>query len=155
MAHGPKRGLKADIKGPLIIAVVLAVVAFFGVLVFATGGTGNPPQFRLALSVAGAVFVVVLVVCATLIIVEKPNDEELGEGTGINRRSADLYAQARARREAREKAERAAAERAGGDAAAPSETRADGSSADGKSGAAGSGEDEARYGQRDYPKDHN
>lgn len=103
MAQRPKRGIKADIKGPLIIAAVLAVVAFIAITIFATGGTNNQPEFRLALSVAGCVFVVTLVVCATMIIVEKPNDEELGQGTGVNRRSADLYAAARARKEARER----------------------------------------------------
>lgn len=133
MAQSPKRGIKADIKGPLIIAVVLAVVAFFGVLVFATGGTNNAPEFRLALTVAGGVFIVTLVACATLIIVEKPNDEGLGQGTGVNRRSADLYAEARKRREARQKAEQEA-------------------SPEDASGASGQ---QAQYGQRAHPKDHN
>lgn len=123
-----KRGLKADIKGPLIIAAVLAVVAFLGVFVFATGGTGNAPAIRLALSAAGGVFIVTLVVCATLIIVEKPNDEQLGQGTGVNRRSADLYAAAKARREAREH-----------------ET----------STAAREPDDEPTYGERAHPEDHN
>lgn len=46
--------------------------------------------------------------CATLIIVERPNDEHLGEGTGINRSSAKLYAEAKARREAEAKRNAAA-----------------------------------------------
>lgn len=33
MAQRPKRGIKADIKGPLIIAAVLAVVAFVCILI--------------------------------------------------------------------------------------------------------------------------
>lgn len=97
------RGFKAQVRGPLIIAFVLAAVAFLGTFVFATGGTDNAPQLVLALTVAGAVFVVTLVMCATLILVEKPNDPSLGEGTGINRSSAQLYAEARARREAEAK----------------------------------------------------
>lgn len=102
-SESPQSGFKAQVTGPLIIAAVLAVVAFVCTLIFATGGTGNRPQFVLALTIAGAVFVVTLVMCATLILVEKPNDPSLGEGTGINRSSAKLYAEARARREAEEK----------------------------------------------------
>lgn len=98
-----ERGFKAQVRGPLIIAFVLAIVAFLCTFIFATGGTDNSPQLVLALTVAGAVFVVTLVMCATLILVEKPNDPSLGEGTGINRSSAKLYAEARARREAETK----------------------------------------------------
>ena len=64
----------------------------------------------LALGVAGAVFVVTLVVCATLILAERPNDPSLGQGTGINKSSAKLYEQAKAKREAAER-EKARAER--------------------------------------------
>lgn len=101
--ESPNRGFKAQVRGPLIIAAVLALVAFLSIVVFATGGTNNTPNVVLALTVAGAVFVVTLVMCATLILVERPNDPELGEGTGINRSSAKLYAEARARREAEAK----------------------------------------------------
>ncbi|MCP3425914.1 hypothetical protein NBM05_07810 [Rothia sp. AR01] len=145
MAHRPKRGLKADIKGPLIIAAVLGVVAFVGVSVFGAGGTDNAAPFRLALSAAGGVFVVTLVVCATLIIVEKPNDEDLGQGTGVNRRSADLYAEARERKRARERAEAQGSGNAGNDA---------GGSAAG-SDQAKPQDEEPRYGQRARPEDHN
>ena len=102
-SESPNRGFKAQVRGPLIIAAVLALVAFLGIVVFATGGTNNTPNVVLALTVAGAVFVVTLVMCATLILVERPNDPELGEGTGINRSSAKLYAEAKARREAEAK----------------------------------------------------
>ncbi len=100
MANKRSHGIKEQISGPLIIAAVLAVVTFFGVSIFGAGGTNNTPPYVLGLTIAGAVFVVTLVVCATLILVEKPNDPELGEGTGINRSSAKLYAEAKARREA-------------------------------------------------------
>ncbi|WP_421083749.1 hypothetical protein [Rothia nasimurium] len=99
----PQGKLKAQVSGPLIIAFVLALVAFGGISVFGAGGTNNTPNFALAATVAGAVFVVTLVMCATLILVEKPNDPSLGEGTGINRSSAKLYAEAKARREAEAK----------------------------------------------------
>lgn len=108
--------MKEQVTAPLIIAAVLALVAFLGTVIFATGGTNNSPDFTLALSIAGAVFVGTLVMCATLIIAEKPNDPELGQGTGVNRSSAKLYEEAKARREAetkkREAAERAAKEQA-------------------------------------------
>lgn len=103
MAEERPRGFKAQVRGPLIIAAVLALVAFFAVFVFATGGTRNQPNVGLALGVSGAVFIVTLVACATLILVERPNDPSLGQGTGINRSSAELYAQAKAKREAAER----------------------------------------------------
>ena len=109
MAEDRPRGLKAQVKGPLIIAAALALAAFFAVFVFATGGTHNKPNIGLALGVAGAVFIVALVVCATLILVDRPNDPSLGQGTGINRSSAELYARAKAKREAAER-EKARAE---------------------------------------------
>ncbi|MDO4898281.1 MAG: hypothetical protein Q3965_03135 [Rothia sp. (in: high G+C Gram-positive bacteria)] len=98
-----EHSFKAQVRGPLIIALVLAIVAFLCTFIFATGGTNNAPQLVLSLTVAGAVFVVTLVVCATLILVEKPNDPSLSEGTGINRSSAKLYAEAKVRREAEAK----------------------------------------------------
>jgi len=109
VAEDRPRGLKAQVKGPLIIAAALALAAFFAVFVFATGGTHNKPNIGLALGVAGAVFIVTLVVCATLILVDRPNDPSLGQGTGINRSSAELYARAKAKREAAER-EKARAE---------------------------------------------
>lgn len=144
MAQRPKRGIKADIKGPLVIAAVLAVVAFFAITIFATGGTNNQPEFRLALSVAGCVFVVTLVVCATMIIVEKPNDEELGQGTGVNRRSADLYAAARARKEAREREARQREAEGQDESSAGAEQKGPGQKDSGP-----------QYGKRAHPEEHN
>ena len=110
MAEERPRGFKAQVKGPLLVAAALAVAAFFAVFIFATGGTRNHPNLVLALGVAGAVFVVTLVVCATLILAERPNDPSPGQGTGINKSSAKLYEQAKAKREAAER-EKARAER--------------------------------------------
>ena len=110
MAEERPRGFKAQVKGPLLVAAALAVAAFFAVFIFATGGTRNHPNLVLALGVAGAVFVVTLVECATLILAERPNDPSLGQGTGINKSSAKLYEQAKAKREAAER-EKARAER--------------------------------------------
>jgi len=103
VAEERPRGFKAQVKGPLLVAAALAVAAFFAVFIFATGGTRNHPNLVLALGVAGAVFVVTLVVCATLILAERPNDPSLGQGTGINKSSAKLYEQAKAKREAAER----------------------------------------------------
>lgn len=97
---GSRGGFRADVKGPLILSAVLAAVAFAGVAIFASGGTENTLRLDLAFTAAGIVFIVALVVSATLMIVEKPNDPHLGEGTGVNRSSAKLYAEARARRQA-------------------------------------------------------
>ena len=127
MAEDRPRGLKAQVKGPLIIAAALALAAFFAVFVFATGGTHNKPNIGLALGVAGAVFIVTLVVCATLFLVGRPNDPSLGEGTGINRSSAELYARAKAKREAaeREKARAEGNSQAAGTKAETAENDAD------------------------------
>ena len=149
MAQRPKRGLKADIKAPLILAAILAIIAFVGVFVFATGGTDNQPEIKLALSAAGGVFVVTLVVCATLIMVERPNDEELGQGTGINRRSADLYAAAKARKEERERREREQAGSGTGDAAAGARERDDAATKESPE------DDGPTWGQRAHPETHN
>ncbi|KTR40274.1 MULTISPECIES: hypothetical protein [Rothia] len=149
MAQRPKRGLKADIKAPLILAAILAIIAFVGVFVFATGGTNNQPEIKLALSAAGGVFVVTLVVCATLIMVERPNDEELGQGTGINRRSADLYAAAKARKEERERREREQAGSGTGDAAAGARERDDAATKESPE------DDGPTWGQRAHPETHN
>lgn len=108
MAEKRPHGIKEQVTGPLIVAAVLAIVAFFITFITATGGTSNRPNGLLALTIAGAVFVVTLVVCATLILVEKPNNPELGQGTGINRSSAKLYAEARAKREAQARQNKAA-----------------------------------------------
>lgn len=127
MAEDRPRGLKAQVKGPLIIAAALALAAFFAVFVFATGGTHNKPNIGLALGVAGAVFIVTLVVCATLILVDRPNDPSLGQGTGINRSSAELYARAKAKREAaeREKARAEGSSQAAGNKAETAENDAE------------------------------
>ncbi|MCJ8504250.1 hypothetical protein MRU69_05140 [Kocuria flava] len=94
-----RKGSRADVKGPLILSTVMAVVAFAAVAIFATGGTDNALRLDLALIAAGIAFIATVVVSATLMIVERPNDPSLGQGTGVNRSSARLYAEARARRQ--------------------------------------------------------
>ncbi|WP_285728016.1 hypothetical protein [Psychromicrobium xiongbiense] len=96
---GEGRGskLRTSVKGPLIFATVLALVAGVVTTVAATGGTGPQTsngtmrmvRFDLGLIAFGIAFVVVLVVCAVLMMSFKENDEELGAGSGVNLRSAD------------------------------------------------------------------
>ena len=131
--HNGRR--RTDIKGPLIISAVLAVVAFVVVSVVAAGGTDNAARVGLGLIAAGIAFIASVVVCATLMLLEKPNAEELGQGTGVNRSSAKLYAENKARRQAEQ-------------------AREEGSTAtsSGTAGAAGAATtDEPQFGQRVRP----
>lgn len=131
--HNGRR--RTDIKGPLIISAVLAVVAFVVVSVVAAGGTDNAARMGLGLIAAGIAFIASVVVCATLMLLEKPNAEELGQGTGVNRSSAKLYAENKARRQAEQ-------------------ARGEGSAArsSGTGGAAGAATtDEPQFGQRVRP----
>jgi hypothetical protein len=61
-----------------------AVVVFFGVLIFASGGSARAPRFDLALTGAGIAFIVILVVAAMLSMSYKENAEHLGKGSGVN-----------------------------------------------------------------------
>lgn len=97
--NGPR---KNDIKGPLAISTVLAVVAFLVVSVVAAGGTDNAARSGLGLIAAGVAFIASVIVCSTLMLLEKPNDPELGQGTGVNRSSAKLFAENKARRQAQQ-----------------------------------------------------
>jgi len=131
--HNGRR--RTDIKGPLIISAVLAVVAFVVVSVVAAGGTDNAARMGLGLIAAGIAFIASVVVCATLMLLEKPNAEELGQGTGVNRSSAKLYAENKARRQA---------EQARGEGSAATSS--------GTAGAAGAATtDEPQFGQRVRP----
>lgn len=96
--HNGRR--KTDIKGPLVISAVLAVVAFVVVSVAAAGGTDNAARAGLGLIAAGIAFIASVIVCSTLMLLDKPNDPELGQGTGVNRSSAKLFAENKARRQA-------------------------------------------------------
>lgn len=127
--HNGRR--KTDIKGPLVISAVLAVVAFVVVSVAAAGGTDNAARVGLGLIAAGIAFIASVVVCSTLMLLEKPNDPELGQGTGVNRSSAKLFAENKARRQAQQRAKGA------------------GTTSSGKPAAAGPNEPE--YGQRVRP----
>jgi hypothetical protein len=61
-----------------------AVLAFFAVLIFASGGSAKTPRFDLAFTGAGIAFIVTLVIAAMLSMSYKDNAEHLGKGSGVN-----------------------------------------------------------------------
>ena len=65
-----------------------AVIAFFAVLIFASGGSSRAPRFDLAFTGAGIAFIVTLVIAAMLSMSYKDNAEHLGKGSGVNLSSA-------------------------------------------------------------------
>ncbi|MEA5455480.1 hypothetical protein SPF06_12170 [Sinomonas sp. JGH33] len=89
MTEESPRGPRVGIKGPLTFSAFFGVVAFFGVLIFASGGTGHGLRFDLAFTAGGIAFIVCLVVAAMLSMTYKENAEHLGKGSGVNLRSAD------------------------------------------------------------------
>lgn len=60
------------------------VLVFFGVLIFASGGSARSPRFDLAFIGGGSAFIVILVVLAMLSMSHKDNPEHLGKGSGVN-----------------------------------------------------------------------
>lgn len=87
MAHqkpGEPRNLRTSVKGPLMFSTFWAVLAFFAVLIFASGGSARSPRFDLAFTGAGIAFIVTLVIAAMLSMSHKDNAEHLGKGSGVN-----------------------------------------------------------------------
>ena len=58
---GEPRKLRTSVKGPLMFSAFWAVLAFFAVLIFASGGSARAPRFDLAFIGAGIAFIVTLV----------------------------------------------------------------------------------------------
>ena len=81
---GEPRSLRTSVKGPLMFSAFWGVVAFFGVLIFASGGSARSPRFDLAFIGGGTAFIVILVVLAMLSMSHKDNTEHLGKGSGVN-----------------------------------------------------------------------
>ncbi|MET3810504.1 hypothetical protein [Arthrobacter sp. UYEF3] len=81
---GERRSPRTSVKGPLMFSVFWAVLAFFAVLIFATGGSAKQPRFDLAFTGAGIAFIVTLVLAAMLSMSYKDNAEHLGKGSGVN-----------------------------------------------------------------------
>jgi hypothetical protein len=87
LAHqkpGEPRNLRTSVKGPLMFSAFWAVLAFFAVLIFASGGSARSPRFDLAFTGAGIAFIVTLVIAAMLSMSHKDNSEHLGKGSGVN-----------------------------------------------------------------------
>ncbi|SEB53854.1 hypothetical protein SAMN04489745_0522 [Arthrobacter woluwensis] len=84
-----QRSVRSSIKGPLMFSAFWAVVAFFGVLIFASGGSAKMQRFDLAFTGAGIAFIVTLVISAMLSLTHKDNAPHLGEGSGVHLSSAD------------------------------------------------------------------
>lgn len=81
---GERRSLRTSVKGPLMFSAFWAVLAFFAVLIFASGGSAKSPRFDLAFTGAGIAFIVTLVIAAMLSMSYKDNAEHLGKGSGVN-----------------------------------------------------------------------
>lgn len=86
--QGKPRKLRTSVKGPLMFSAFWAVVAFFAVVIFASGGSARTPRFDLAFTAAGIAFIVTLVIAAMLSMSYKENAEHLGKGSGVNLSSA-------------------------------------------------------------------
>jgi hypothetical protein len=80
--------MRTSVKGPLMFSAFWAVIAFFAVLIFASGGSARAPRFDLAFTGAGIAFIVTLVIAAMLSMSYKDNAEHLGKGSGVNLSSA-------------------------------------------------------------------
>lgn len=81
---GEPRNLRTSVKGPLMFSAFWAVLAFFAVLIFASGGSARSPRFDLAFTGAGIAFIVTLVIAAMLSMSHKDNADHLGKGSGVN-----------------------------------------------------------------------
>lgn len=76
--------MRTSVKGPLMFSAFFGILAFFAVLIFASGGSARAPRFDLAFTGAGIAFIVSLVVAAMLSMSHKENAEHLGKGSGVN-----------------------------------------------------------------------
>lgn len=76
--------MRTSVKGPLMFSAFWAVLAFFAVLIFASGGSARSPRFDLAFTGAGIAFIVTLVIAAMLSMSHKDNADHLGKGSGVN-----------------------------------------------------------------------
>lgn len=72
-------------RPPLIFSLTLGAIAGIVVLVVSTGGSSRSPRFDLAGGAAAIAFAASLLLSTVLILAAKPNKEELGQGSGINR----------------------------------------------------------------------
>lgn len=151
--NGRSKRRAPDVKGPLALSAALGIVAFAVTSVVGAGGTDTGPRLDLGLIIGGIAFIASVVVCATLMMIDKPNDPSLGQGTGVNRSSARIYAQKRATRQARDR-QRGETGAADGRTAADGRATGDGAKPTGPEGRPGPRDDDSgpQFGQRIHPE---
>lgn len=85
-----RRGQRQNsVKAPLVFSAVLAVIAGMATMIFATGGGTRELRIDLGLTAAGIAFIASVVISAMLMMTAKPNPEDHGKGSGVNRSSKD------------------------------------------------------------------
>lgn len=107
-----RRSIVESVKVPLIFSCALGVVAGLVTLIVSSGGTDNPRvehvssgmdnPVNLALLAFGIAFIASLLIVSMLQLASRENPASLSEGSGVNRRSEEVYRQQVAAR--REKA---------------------------------------------------
>lgn len=119
MAEDPKdrRSILESVKVPLIFSFALGVVAGFVTLIASSGGTDNPRvehsssgmdnPINLALLAFGIAFIASLLIVSMLQLASRENPAHLSEGSGVNRRSEEVYRQQVAARRERERQKKA------------------------------------------------
>lgn len=95
-----KQNQGASIKFPLSFSAALGAVAGLVTLVVSAGGTEHGLRWDLAGIAFGIAFIATLLISSLLVMGHKENDEYLGEGSGVNRRSSDRLDAARTEAEA-------------------------------------------------------
>ncbi len=103
-------GYLSTIKAPLIFSLVLALVAFSVVSITSAGGSADGWRLDLGLIAFGITFATSLVLVSMMSMAAKDNPSSISEGSGINRRSEDVFRRQQAER-ARKEAEKRAAEK--------------------------------------------
>lgn len=78
-----------SIKGPLTFAFVAGLVAGVITTVATAGGVIHGLRFDLGAIAFGVAFIATLVVASLLVMGHKENPEDMGQGSGVNLRSAD------------------------------------------------------------------
>ena len=95
----PKQNQGASIKFPLSFSAALGAVAGLVTLVVSAGGTEHGLRWDLAGIAFGIAFIATLLISSLLVMGHKENDDYLGEGSGVNRRSSDRLDAARSEAE--------------------------------------------------------
>lgn len=103
-------GYLSTIKAPLIFSLVLALVAFSVVSITSAGGSAAGWRLDLGLIAFGITFATSLVLVSMMSMAAKENPSSLSEGSGVNRRSEEVFRRQQAER-ARKEAEKRAAEK--------------------------------------------